>query len=286
MKLLKTLAGATLIYLLFFSTGTQITSCNKTETIYDTVIIRDTIVDSLACSCYDLKDGLVAYYNFKGGTLKDSSGYNNHITFSNATATTDRLGKANSAYLFNGTSSYMRVPNSASINPSTAITLMAIVKANGYYMGSCHVNSIFTKSGGSDYTDGFYNLRFSDYPVDCADPIHTDKEFFTGAYGDSKTGNTYAGSGTGADTVFTKLNTWYQVVFTYESGVAKLYVDGVLRHTYQKSVVFTDNGQDLYIGKTSYSQYPYWLNGVIDEIRIYNKALCAGAVKQLYNQAD
>jgi hypothetical protein len=30
----------------------------------------------------------------------------------------------------------------------------------------------------------------------------------------------------------------------------------------------------------------YWLNGVIDEIRIYNQALCPGAVAQLSREKN
>ena len=111
------------------------------------VIIKDTIriVDSSNCSCYDLTDGLVAYYNFNNGSLKDSSGKGNHISFSNAVKTTDRFGTANNAYLFNGTGSYMQVPNSASLNREGVITLMAILKMNGFYNGACHGNQIFQK---------------------------------------------------------------------------------------------------------------------------------------------
>ena len=60
------------------------------------------------CNC-NLKDGLMAYYNFNGGNLNDSSGLNNNIVFNNAVKTTDRFGKANNAYLFDGSSSYMQV---------------------------------------------------------------------------------------------------------------------------------------------------------------------------------
>ncbi|HEV8508760.1 MAG TPA: hypothetical protein VGQ53_25370, partial [Chitinophagaceae bacterium] len=74
---------------------------------------------------YDVQTGLVAYYNFNGGSLNDGSGQGNNITFNSATQTSDRFGNPNNAYLFNGTSSYMQVPNSASLNPNN-ITMMAI----------------------------------------------------------------------------------------------------------------------------------------------------------------
>jgi hypothetical protein len=121
------------------------------------------------------KDGLIAWYNFNGSTLKDSSGKNNHIIFNNAVPTTDRFGKPNNAYLFNGTSSYMKVNNSTSLNPQGKISLMAIVKLNGFYIGPCHSNQIF-KKGFSDQRDGIYGLRISPMQADCNAPTDITKE--------------------------------------------------------------------------------------------------------------
>ncbi len=47
--------------------------------------------------------------------------------------------------------------------------------------------------------------------------------------------------------------------------------------------VFTANTNDLFIGRLDASQYPFWFNGVIDEIRIYERALCETEVKVLSN---
>ena len=41
--------------------------------------------------------------------------------------------------------------------------------------------------------------------------------------------------------------------------------------------------QYLFIGKHGDPQFPYWFNGVLDEVRIYKGALCEGEVKMLYN---
>src|SRR5947207_15595571 len=34
-----------------------------------------------------------------------------------------------------------------------------------------------------------------------------------------------------------------------------------------------DPGYDLFLGRLSDPQFPYWFNGVMDEVRIYNRAL-------------
>ena len=53
-----------------------------------------------------LTNGLVAYYPFNGNA-NDESGNGNNGLLIGAKPTTDRLGEANKAFLFDGTSSYI-----------------------------------------------------------------------------------------------------------------------------------------------------------------------------------
>ncbi|MDR3717041.1 MAG: LamG domain-containing protein [Puia sp.] len=84
-------------------------------------------------------------------------------------------------------------------------------------------------------------------------------------------------------TDFVKPGGWSTVVYTYDGTFSKIYVNGQLKGTYHGTANFTANTNDIYIGATENPSAPYWLNGVIDEIRIYKKALCATAVQQLNN---
>jgi hypothetical protein len=223
----------------------------------------------------------VAYYNFNGGTLNDSSGFNNHITFNNnASKTTDRFGKANNAYLFNGTTNYMTVPNSPSLNPTKAISLVAIIKINDFYRGNCTSNQIFGK-GWNDFINGFYVLRFGSLSG-CNNALDTTKEVFNAGYGDLN-----GRVGALSNSYFIHSGQWYTVIFTYEAGTSKLYVNGNLIDTRTGgNPVFTPNTQELYIGKHGDPAFPYLFNGIIDELRIYKKALCDGEVKELNKFKD
>jgi len=82
-------------------------SCKKQscdcETKTDT--IKKVTIDTLKST---LNDGLLAYYPFNGNA-KDSSGNGNNGTIYGATLTTDRFGKINSAYNFNGINNYISV---------------------------------------------------------------------------------------------------------------------------------------------------------------------------------
>lgn|GEM_PF-359430 len=240
-----------------------------------TVVTVNPPVDSI----YDISSGMVAYYNFNGGNLNDSSGYGNNIAFNNATITADRSGRAGNAYLFDGSSSYMQVTNSQSLNPNNNITLFAIVKLNGFYAGDCHGNQILGK-GSPDDVNGLYAMRIQPLNTPCSAPVDTTQEIAGGGYGD----NIPKGSAAGAasDSIPIRTGTWYKLAYTYDGITSKFYINGVLKATVTKSVSFTSNAFPLVIGKMNDSLFPYWFNGIIDEIRIYNRALPQGAITQLY----
>ena len=278
MKVLRSAFSLCVLVIILFSVETNFSSCKKdTVTVRDTVYVKDTVrvPDTANCNCYDLKDGLVAYYNFTNGNLNDSSGKGNHIQFNNAVKTADRLGKADNAYLFNGTSSFMRVLNSSSLNPGSGITLMAIVKMNGFYGGFCHINQVLHK-GATDQANGVYALGVGDFVGDCYTSTDTSKQTSFGRFG-----NEGASIMTRDVSKFVRSNTWMTLVYTYDGTDSKIYVDGFLRGTSSGPAVFTPNTSDLLIGRSENDAYPNWWNGAIDELRIYSKALNAEAVKQL-----
>jgi hypothetical protein len=285
MNLLKLLLPLSVILCIAVSiSGVGFSSCNKTAKV-DTLIKTDTLVktDTLTQqdTVYCLKCGLVAYYNFNNGNLNDSSGLGNNITFNNATPTADRFGNPNNAYLFNGTSNYMSVPNSPSLNPNS-ITLFAIFKPNGFYSIQCHGNNILQK-GAYDNENGSYILRFNDTLDNCVNPVDTNHEFVGGGYGD----NSNYGSATGAfypTPIHT--GTWYAIAYTFDGTTSRFYVNGEFVESLVKSDAFTPNTDDLFIGYDPNVGGEYWLNGVIDEIRIYNQALCPGAVAQLSREMN
>src|ERR1700732_3975062 len=139
MRIIGAVLSSIFVFIIFISISVPQMSCSKTVTEHDTTvkivhdttikIVNDTTIDTL----FNLKYGLVAYYNFNNGNLNDSSGHGNNIVFNNAVVTSDRFGRANNAYLFSG-GTYMRAANSASLSPSQ-ITLMAIVRFDSYYTG-------------------------------------------------------------------------------------------------------------------------------------------------------
>jgi len=213
----------------------------------------------------NLNNGLMAYYPFDGNP-NDVSGNNNNPVFNNATLTTDRNGQANKAYYFNGVNNYMQIPNAPTINGGTQISLCAWVKPMGFYQGPCHGNSILMKGDG-DFLPGNYDLRFDDAQytaANCSSNIvdEAHENFYSSLE-----------SVAGGYSPYIQKNTWYSVIATYDGNRAKLYVNcNLVADQSLNGQTFT-NDFDLFFGRLNNDQYPYWFNGALDDIRIYNRAI-------------
>ncbi len=270
---------------ILLTAGFGLNSCTKeanNSNISQSVNAEESLsLASVASSGIDTA-ALVGWYDFNGGNLHDKSSYHNDIKFNNAQLTADRNGAAHNAYYFGG-HNYMRVPNSASLNPDKAITMFAIVKVADFYEGKCHANRILDK-GYNDQQPGVYYLTFDDgfytHQMNCSQDVDKEHEFFSGGYGNFNTGRFNA---EGDTTAFIQNDHWYHLVYTFAKGVGHFYVNGKLTQTNTGSVQFSGNGDDLYIGAGNQynSQYPYWFTGTIDQIAIFNVALNAEQVARL-----
>lgn len=260
-----------------------ITACNKSADSYSVQS------NDQSNAGQKLPDSLVAWYTFDNST-KDQTSNHNDVVFNNAVPVAGKSGVPKTAYRFDGMSMYMAIPNSPSLQfkKITGMTIMAKFKITGFYTGPCHVNCILQK--GNDQGDGKFALRFDDgyyYKSDqCSKPVSPTHENVYGFWGD------YKADVSEHDTSYLKKGTWYTIVWTTgprTKGVANpiqadIYENGVYRGYNYNSAQFTNNSDSLYIGRMNDATYPYWFNGVIDEIRIYNKPLNHDAALALSNQ--
>lgn len=256
---LLTICACILSFIGFFSCkkdSSNLTTFNRSGSV--TNAVADTTSDST------LKKGLIAWYTFNEGDLSDQSGNGNNIVFCNAKTTTGKNGIQRTAYLFNGHGSYMQVPNSSSLNPSSQITLVVLFKPKGYYTGSEENTRIFMK-GIDDQSNGDYFLGYNTNGV------------LYGTYGN----NQFESAGASSPANFLQLNNWYRLIYTFNGSVSKLYINGTLVNKVTETAVFTPNTSPLRIGKTGRTDFPYFFNGVIDEIRIYNTGLTATQVSKV-----
>ncbi len=215
----------------------------------------------------NLSAGLVAYYPFNGNAI-DASGNNNNPIFNNASLTSDRFGFPNTAYHFNGTDNYMQIPNNTTLNFGNTMSLAAWVKVTGFYPGTCHGNRIIMK-GDIEYGTGNYYLTFDDnagtFSQNCINP--TPDVLRQNFYGP------YTLLPPGGYTPYIQTDQWYSVIFTSDGTTLKLYVNCELKGSGPVGSLTFTNADDLFLGRLNMPNYPYWLNGDLDDVRIYNRAL-------------
>lgn len=214
--------------------------------------------------------GLIAHWNFNGNS-NDVTGNGHSGTDHNTTNAAGKSGVPNTAYRFNGTSSYITTPYRSDLN-MTQYSICAVIKPMGYYTGHCQGNFVLHR--GYQYATSSYGLHYFDnaYDSDCSitDTAHN---IFIGMTGDAN----YQG----IDMYYTPpvvTNTWYNVVVTFDGTNLKTYIDGVLKTDAVPlwgglSGTSTDS---LFIG-ASYNgtggSYPYWINAYLDDLRLYNRVL-------------
>ncbi len=212
--------------------------------------------------------GLVAWYPFNGNA-NDESGNGNNGTNNGATLTTDRFGVSGKAYSFNGVSSFIEVNNDSSLC-LPIYSISAWVKPNGYYLsGTDDANYILGK--GNDFNDGHYSLHYKTISQKARASIGVGS---SGLYVNS--------------TSDILSSDWVHIASTWDGNNLKIYINGSLENLVSvASNVQGINSENLYFGTmAANTTWPYWLNGKLDDIAIYNRALTPSEITQLYNAGN
>ncbi|MFM2387455.1 MAG: hypothetical protein RL660_2212 [Bacteroidota bacterium] len=226
----------------------------------------------------NLGQGLKLYLPLNGNAT-DFSGNSNNGIISGATFTADQYGQANSALMFDGIDDFIEVANSNALQISDSMSMCAKVYVTGFYSGLCQSNCIIQK-GNNDFNNGHYSLRFGDAPFDNdCNQLNQNNQTF---YGHLKNlGSFPQGSGPGQAGAgpYIQPNQWYCVVYTWDGDTIKMFVDGVLRFKYGYTNQSNGTNADkLFIGKRNDANYPFLFKGILDDIRIYGRALNAAEV--------
>jgi hypothetical protein len=218
-------------------------------------------------------NALLAWYSFTGNA-NDLSGNSHNGTNYGATLTTDRFGNTNSAFSFNGTSNYIDVSDVASLRlNSTDFTISFWTNINAYSTGG-GTAFIYKRSSGSQNGWGLGADQGTQNKLMLVTSENTDPR--------------------GYATTTLALSTWNNVtvVYTLTSQEIKFYIDGVLDNT----TTGVDNNYNPVGGMpspnancTSVMRFgqdtknnSYWLNGKLDDIGIWNRALTPDEITALF----
>jgi hypothetical protein len=200
------------------------------------------------------KDALVAHYAFENNT-EDSSGNNlNGTAVGNTNFVAGAMGFA---IEFDGVDGYVDCGNSASFDITEEITLSAWVNTSD--SGNSEHNPFISKG---DHT---YAIKHS---------IDNNIQFFIYDGG-------WFTANSGVDSSFD--GDWHHVVGTYDGSELKIYVDSVLKTTTTHEGTISTASNNLAIG-TNTEETDRFYEGVIDEVRIYNRALSAAEILYITGQ--
>jgi hypothetical protein len=209
-------------------------------------------------------NGLVGWWPFNGNA-NDESGNGNNGTVNGATLTADRFGNAGKAYGFDGINDFIEVNNSPTLSP-TLISISLWVNPAGYYLnGVDDANYIVGK--GPDFNQGHYSLHYKTISKKARPSLGPGS---SGLYVNSNSDIT--------------VNNWRHILSTWDGNEMKIYIDGSLENSITNSgFVLGTNSDNLFFGSmAANSTWPYWLNGKIDDIAIYNRALTQQEITALY----
>jgi subtilisin-like proprotein convertase family protein len=198
--------------------------------------------------------GLVAAYGFNEGTgtsAADVSGIGNNGVVGSATWTA--TGKYGGALSFNGSTARVNINDSPSLRLTTGMTLEAWV--NPSTVSSAWRDVIYKGD------DNYYLMGTT---------TSSSRPALGAIFGASTYGEVY---GTGALTA----NVWTHLAGTYDGTTERLYLNGVQVASRAQTGNILTSANPLTIGGDSF--YGQYFSGMIDEVRIYNRALSAAEIQ-------
>jgi hypothetical protein len=196
----------------------------------------------------DPHPGLVGWWRFDEGTgnvAKDSSEYGNDGAIYGATWVDGKYSKALS---FDGTNDYVQIPSSSSLNIANAISVGAWI--NGNVFSANGWNFIAVKP--SAYEIAVWNSKLA---IRLRFVNNGDRYYFGSSL---------------------NIGQWHYLVMTYDGSTFKGYINGQLNINQPILDTIATNTNSLQIGAESGAAL---FNGIIDEVRIYNRALSAAEIQ-------
>lgn len=212
-----------------------------------------------------LSNGLVGYWkmdeaswNGTFGEVIDSSGNSRHGTRAGDGTTT--AGKFGNGGTFDGTGDYVSINHNSVFNTTNALTIATWVKTSdgsNNYITTKGEDSWYLAIGPTGQTANKLNFYLNGI---------NSPSWLEG-------------------TASLNDNAWHLVVATYDGKTRTLYVDGKVDGSDSKTGSISTGSSSVLLGERDTGVGTDNYNGVMDEVRIYNRALTPSEVEGLYNFA-
>ena len=213
-----------------------------------------------------LNNGLVGWWSFDGKDMAGNTAYDRSGQGNNGTLSSDGTGlpvrvggKLGQGLSFDGVDDQVVLPTSAVLSMTSSVTVSAWIRRQG---NAATYARIFEHG----MVSGAPNLEYS-LIID-----NTDKLAFgltTGGVADETPSNATLPQ-----------NVWIHVVGTWDGTNKRLYINGSLDRTIAQSGTITEQNNTNTLGYRIGPMHNF--NGLIDDVRIYNRALSADEIKRLY----
>ncbi len=228
---------------------------------------------------YVPSNGLIAYYPFNGNA-NDESGNGNNGIVTGATLSSDRAQNPNSCYKFNvsnwtwGTGGdEIYIPFNNSFNSSNISVSAWFMKTSN---GPLNQDSVIIDRFENGYSNPNGQVWFCVLPLG---DITTLKTYLFQA----STQNSQQSIMTSGSQI--QVNTWYNVVFSFDGQILKQYINGILISSNNLSgfSLNTNGNSGISIGVSDQAN-GHWspFDGKIDDIGIWNRALTQDEITNLY----
>lgn len=204
----------------------------------------------------NLREGLVAEYLFNGGA-KDSSGNERHGQVAGAVLCADRFGQPNRAYFFDGRDDYIILDPAPPLHEETfTVSAWCCYDANSRQEG--WNGAILSQHG--NHKNHAFQLSTNDAHITCHRFL-IDPDLSVGSP--------------------LQREFWYHIAVVYDHQTFRLYKNGQLESE-QQGLFKPDPDEPMYIGRKASDEPYFFFHGVLDDFRIYDRALSQVEIQGLF----
>jgi hypothetical protein len=256
------LSGATTSSLVF--TDVQLSDAGTYSVILSNsvgTVISSNALLTVNLPCVPAPSGLVSWWPAEGNAI-DIVGGNNGTLINGAGFAPGEVGQA---FAFNGVNQFVQVSNAPSLNPTNELTLEQWVNVSAYSASDAVILSgkdcLSCQAG---YSLGMTNV--------------VGGWFFRAQLGLTSGYLELAGA------TPVQLNTWHHVAMTFDGSALKLYVNGILDGSAVATGPLLPDAGAFVIGGQSSGSWD--LNGRVDEVSLYGRALTAAEIQYIYDASS